>query len=403
MIFRAWILLLVPLPALGEPPNFTATTASAPALAGIVARLDRDWTVVLDVNGNPATASGADLISLRRSGELLPPFPAGPQIVFANGDMLPGHVVKIERGLATFRASLGRGGREAISELSIPLSALSVIWFRSPPQDSANEAARHWLSERRRRDVVMLNNGDARIGAVLGMKSPTDPVILKEESRETRIDAGHILAIAMNTDLARALRPRRAYGRLVLDNGGRLGLLSATADAAMLTGKTLFGAEVKIPLERIVSLDIRQGKAVYLSDLKPRRYEHTPFLGVRWPYEMDRSVGGGRLRVAGHTFDKGIGLHSDSRLTFDLGGAYRRFESTVGLDNLGGRGGSVRIRVLVDGQAKIGDDKELSIATGPREVNVDVTGAKELTLVVEFGNGGDVGDHVDWADARVIK
>ena len=30
MIFRAWILLLVPLPALGEPPNFTATTASAP-------------------------------------------------------------------------------------------------------------------------------------------------------------------------------------------------------------------------------------------------------------------------------------------------------------------------------------------------------------------------------------
>ena len=118
---------------------------------------------------------------------------------------------------------------------------------------------------------------------------------------------------------------------------------------------------------------------------------------------MDRSVGGGRLRVAGHTFDKGIGLHSDSRLTFDLGGAYRRFESTVGLDNLGGRGGSVRIRVLVDGQAKIGDDKELSIATGPREVNVDVTGAKELTLVVEFGNGGDVGDHVDWADAPVIK
>ena len=174
------------------------------------------------------------------AGELLPPFPAGPQIVFANGDMLPGHVVKIERGLATFRASLGRGGREAISELSIPLSALSVIWFRSPPQDSANEAARHWLSERRRRDVVMLNNGDARIGAMLGMKSPTDPVILKEESRETRIDAGHILAIAMNTDLARALRPRRAYGRLVLDNGGRLGLLSATADAAMLTGKTLF-------------------------------------------------------------------------------------------------------------------------------------------------------------------
>jgi hypothetical protein len=27
----------------------------------------------------------------------------------------------------------------------------------------------------------------------------------------------------------------------------------------------------------------------------------------------------------------------------------------------------------------------------------------EITLVVEFGPGGDIRDHVDWADARVIK
>jgi len=160
---------------------------------------------------------------------------------------------------------------------------------------------------------------------------------------------------------------------------------------------------LKIPLVQIVSMDIRQGKAIYLSDLKPKSYEHTPFLSVRWPYEMDRNAAGSELRLGGHTYDKGIGLHSESRLTFDLAGAYRLFQATVGLDDRSGLGGSVRIRVLVDGQAKDVGDKELTSTAGPRDIQVDVTGAKELTLVVEFGSGGDVCDHVNWAEARVVK
>ena len=40
---------------------------------------------------------------------------------------------------------------------------------------------------------------------------------------------------------------------------------------------------------------------------------------------------------------------------------------------------------------------------GAVPVRVAVKGAKEATLVVEFGRGGDVGDHVNWADARLVK
>jgi hypothetical protein len=38
----------------------------------------------------------------------------------------------------------------------------------------------------------------------------------------------------------------------------------------------------------------------------------------------------------------------------------------------------------------------------PRELLVPVAGHKRLTLVVEPGVGFDVGDHVDWGDARLI-
>lgn len=396
--------LLTPILAEGEDPVFVAATASSPPVTGAVIRIDQNWGVTLMSNGMKTVTAANDLISLRRSGELLPPFPSGPHIIFANGDRLAGQLTKIERGEVKFKALLGGSGASEVSqELSIPLSALAVIWFRSPPRDSAQAISRSWVSERRRRDVVLLNNGDTRIGAVAGMASPIAPFLLKEDNREIRIDSSHVVAIALNTDLARTLRPRGAYARLVLANGGRLGLLSATADTATLSGKTLFGADVKIPFEQIVSLDVRQGKAVYLSDLKPKKYEHTPFLGVRWPLAVDRSPDGREMRLAGHTFDKGLGLHSDSRLTFHLGGAYRRFEATVGLDDRSGQGGAVRIGVLVDGQERIADDKELTSAGGPRNLSIDVSGAKELTLVVEFGGGGDVCDHVDWADARVIK
>ena len=91
-------------------------------------------------------------------------------------------------------------------------------------------------------------------------------------------------------------------------------------------------------------------------------------------------------------------------MTFTLNGNYRRFESLVGLDERTGQGGSVRIAVLVDGHAKdLGAAKEISSTAGPRFLQVDITGGKELTLVVEFGPGGDIRDHVDWTDARVIK
>jgi hypothetical protein len=157
-------------------------------------------------------------------------------------------------------------------------------------------------------------------------------------------------------------------------------------------------------LSQIVALDLRQGCAVYLSDLKPGRYEHTSYLGVRWPYVLDGSVAGNELRLGGSTYDKGIGMHSQSRLTFDLGGGYQWFEAWVGLDDRTGRKGSVQVQVLVDGKSQnLGAANELTGQDTPLPIRVSVAGARQLTLVVLFGRNGDVQDHVDWADAQLIR
>jgi hypothetical protein len=60
--------------------------------------------------------------------------------------------------------------------------------------------------------------------------------------------------------------------------------------------------------------------------------------------------------------------------------------------------------VLVDGKPRdLGGANELTWANGPRRLAVDVTGARELTLVVDFGRRGSVRDNLDWADARLVK
>jgi hypothetical protein len=171
-----------------------------------------------------------------------------------------------------------------------------------------------------------------------------------------------------------------------------------------LVGKTIFGGAISIPLDQVIALDLYQGRATYLSDLKPKRFDFIPYLGINWPYQQDRSVAGNPLRLASGVFDKGLGLHSEAKITYDLAGSYQWFEATVGLDEATGKLGSAGIQVLVDGKAQdVGGDEDLTALKPPRNLRLKVAGARELTLVVMYGRHGDVQDHVDWVDARLLK
>src|SRR5262249_55020777 len=106
----------------------------------------------------------------------------------------------------------------------------------------------------------------------------------------------------------------------------------------------------------------------------------------------------------GQLYDKGLGVHSSSRLTYDIGPEDRWFEALVGLDDAVGKEGSARIQVLLDGKPqKLSRDANLTWPKGPQAVRLAGGGAKELTLVTDFGTYGDVQGCVDWANARLIR
>jgi hypothetical protein len=371
-------------------PEFILHTASGKSLKGPLRELADDWSVRL---GDVRT-SGAAIVALRRDGVPLPPGPSGEHVVFANGDRLLGDVTE----LVGERLRLRRGQET----FALPLSALSVLWLAAPEGAEPDRLRRRLSAETRTRDVIHLRNGDTVEGVLTGLDGRT--VRLEVQRKGLTIERGKVALIALNSELTAAPKPRAAYGRLVLRDGTRLALASATcADGKTLLGDTLFKTGVSFPLDDVLALTIEGGPAVYLSELKAKKYEHTPYLGLSWPYVLDGSVDRRDLRLGDSTFERGVGLHTASRLSYDLAGRYRRFEALVGLDDHSGKGGSARIRVLVDGKPAEGGDRELTRPGEPIAVRVDVAGAKELTLVADFGERGGVRGHVNWADARLIK
>lgn len=383
-----------------KPPVFLLHKADGTRSAGTLTEIGDGWSVALtDKELARVRVGGDNVVSLRRSSPP-PPFPAGPQLLFANGDRLAGKLHTIAREVVAFTPEAGS------AEISAKLSDLAVVWLAAP-NGEADPALlrRRLLGEKRKQDTVALRNGDVIEGTLGDLDK--DGLHVEVDGKDTLVERSKVAYVALSTELASNHRPRGPYARLTLADGSRLALTSAKADETTVTGRTLFGANLRLPVAQVAGLDVLQGRAVALSELKPKAFRHTPWSeGLTWPCATDTSVGGHDLRLGGGTYDRGLGMHCKSEVTFALGGAYQRFEALVGLDDHEGREGVVRVRVLVDGKpADLGWDRDLTVRDGAKALSVRVAGAEEITLVVERGRGGwwDQQGHVNWVDARLVK
>jgi hypothetical protein len=126
------------------------------------------------------------------------------------------------------------------------------------------------------------------------------------------------------------------------------------------------------------------------------------------PVEIDQSNGenaagdGNPLTINGQTFSRGLGVHAYSEVIYNIGGAYGSFTTYIGVDDeTCGVAGTVQFAVYVDGVMEY-QSAVMTQGDAAQYVEVDVTGASELRLVVTDGNGNITCDHADWADPRLI-
>jgi hypothetical protein len=155
-------------------------------------------------------------------------------------------------------------------------------------------------------------------------------------------------------------------------------------------------------LSDLVEVHARTRAVSYLSEQKPAAEQYVPFVGPTRPCRSDLNVDGHPLRLAGQSYDRGLGTQSRTLLAYRLSPADKQFQALVGLDDSAGPLGSVVFRVLVDGKERF-VSPPMSVRDTPKSIDVELRGAKVLILATEFGERGDIRDLADWVEARVIR
>ncbi|MBS5399931.1 MAG: NPCBM/NEW2 domain-containing protein [Lachnospiraceae bacterium] len=100
-------------------------------------------------------------------------------------------------------------------------------------------------------------------------------------------------------------------------------------------------------------------------------------------------------------FEKGVGSHAPSEVTFNVDGMNAtKFTAVAGIGMEQGGNSNVNFIVKVDGEEVWRQDAVTFKTSVP--VEIDITGAKTVSLMTET-NGADSNDHAVWADAKIFN
>jgi hypothetical protein len=165
-----------------------------------------------------------------------------------------------------------------------------------------------------------------------------------------------------------------------------------------------------IPWSIITKLDFSAGKIDYLSDLESASMQWTPYLdfGTAAPalaeyYAPRRDEGPEHqpLRLGGKTYNKGLSLYSRTAIDYRVPAGMKEFKATAGIDDSVREAGNVRLQISADGKKLF--DQAVTGKDAPVELDLNVAGAKRLSILVDYGDRFDAGDYLDLADARMLK
>lgn len=331
-----------------------------------------------------------------------PTAPTAPRFalfLLTDGGRLPGHLIEpTEQGDAIFaRTPLAEDTRLPFDRVAAVQLGDAALFPR------AEEILLATLSDRPAAEDVFITRDAEDVKAPRGRLESLGPAegafSFAGRSRGFATEKAYAIVLAAGPTAA---APTRFPMTVRLSDGSVFSGSPERADADALGVSTSLGLSATIRLAEIARLDFVSDRVVYLSDLKPAGEGIEGILHRPWPVRMDRSVAGGPLSIAGRVFEKGVGVHSRTELTYDLGGGFAKFVSTIGLDDAVRPRGSVVYRVSVDGNVAF-DSGTVTGAEAARDVIVDVKGAKRMTLVVDYGDGVDLADQADWAGARLLK
>lgn len=386
------LLCTSPLPA-REPITVVARTIHEDSIEAVVIRFSLDGDLLLQQDTQtPARIPADEIVSIRSTASPLVRKAGDVTLILSTGDRLHG--------------TLTGGVAETVTIDTLELGRQSFPIERITRLDGVHvlgagfQATLDWFNHMplAQEDAVLLSNSDTVRGFITTLGS--DGLTIESELGESTLRYGVIVA-ARFASAAPTKLPAR-YAVVTTRVSGRIFAKSVEWANEEVQIQLIDGRSITLEARRIVSIDLVGGRWQWLSEHQPISFEHTPMLSLSWPYVLNRNVRGKKLSVAGRTFDRGIGVHSRSVLSYDLKGQYKTFVTSFGIDDDSGPYADVTVSILVDGRLRL---KQENVRRGKLlgPIRLDVTRAKRIELMIDFGANGDIQDRFDWIEPAVIR
>ena len=378
-------------------PTFNALLTDGTALSGQIRRVgEKDGVTLVTEKGVEHSIPIDRLVKLTRDGASPPPAAEGGDVVlFPDGDRVA-------------HCKVGQAGEfnlavhsTTFEDLSIPLDGMLGLIFDSHTDPSTAEAlVARVRSEPRDSELLWLKNGDKLPGLFAGFDD--NKVTFRPATGKVEIPRAGVMALGFAPGQVSYRRPGGPFLELTTVDGSRLGVTGVRLERGQLIGTARYKGEVRLPIGDLAQVHPINAAVAYLSDREANNSIYEPYIGPTRPYRRNATVSGEVLRMGGHAFDRGLGTQSRTLLAYKLEPGSKRFQALVGLDDRAGPLGNVVFKVRVDDKVRF-ESAPMASGEAPKAVDVDLTGARVLILMTEFGERGDVQDLADWVEARIIR
>lgn len=377
------------------------STVDDRVVTGTLAAFDQK-SVVIEADGRQVSIPLDSLLEIRFSKESAATRPdgdAGIGLQLADGSRLTCKQVVIQDRIVI-------ADTEAAGRLETPVKSVRSLRFRA--SDAAVEKKWAELSESGPdRDLLVVRNGEV-LDRLEGTVSALDEKTLTFLTGDTSVPIDRTKPRLFGVVFSHSPEAKDAgLCELKFLNGDRLTVKSLAVKPGTLEA-VLTGGSVTIPIDLVAAIDFGRGKIEYLSQLEPREIQHTPLIGTDeldsvFTIRRDRSDAGpdAPIRIDGKSYTRGLVIHSRTRLTYRLNGDYRRFVAVAGIEQLVRPNGNVTLTISADGKQLF--DGPVTGTDSPIPLDLDVSGVRELVVLVDFGKDWDIGDHLALGDARLIK
>jgi hypothetical protein len=282
--------------------------------------------------------------------------------------------------------------------LAIPIDAVRAVRFE--PGTASTELDQALAAPSAELDRLLLKVEAGKLDTVSGLVESisADEVKFELDGRSRPVPRAKLFAIVVAQPDAGGTVPPAL---VILKDGSQLGgeLTGLVEGKASL--QIAGGGKAEIPWAGVRRVLIRSSRVAFLSDLKPAAVEQQAIATIARPWQRDKSVLGKPLALGSRVFEKGIGVHSRSLLTFDAEGKYDVLAAAIGIDaETAGKGDCV-FTVLGDGQPLF--TRQMKGSDAALDISVPIAGMQQVTLLIEPGADLDLADHADWCDVRFIK